>query len=55
MLFRSGTPAEVRAETRRLIERTGAEGRLLIGSSTEIGNDVPLDNYRAFHDEAMEG
>lgn len=50
-----GTTAEVRAETRRLIERTGAEGRLLIGSSTEVGNDVPLDNYRAFHDEVMRG
>jgi hypothetical protein len=50
-----GTPEEVRRETRRIIESVGAEGRLLIGSSTEVGNDVPLANYLAFHDEVMEG
>ncbi|HET6485376.1 MAG TPA: uroporphyrinogen decarboxylase family protein [Spirochaetia bacterium] len=50
-----GTPQEVRQETRRIIEETGAEGRLLIGSSTEIWDDIPLANYLAFHDEAMKG
>ncbi len=50
-----GTPAEVRGETRRIIAETGAEGLLLIGSSTEIGNDIPLANYLAFHDEVMKG
>jgi hypothetical protein len=50
-----GTPAEIHAETRRMIREVGAEGGLLIGSSTEIGNDIPLANYLAFHDEAMVG
>lgn len=50
-----GTPAEVRRETRRMIDETGAEGRLLIGSSTEVGNDVPLANYLAFRDEVFAG
>lgn len=49
------TPEEVKQETRRIIKETGSEGKLLIGSSTEIGNDVPLENYNAFHDEVMKG
>ena len=54
-LLPSGSPEEVRRETRKIITETGANGRLLIGSSTELGNDVPLDNYLAFHDEVMKG
>jgi hypothetical protein len=50
-----GSPEEIRRETRRIIRETGAEGRLLIGSSTEVGNDVPLASYLAFHDEVMQG
>lgn len=50
-----GLPAEVRAETRRIINEVGAEGRLLIGSSTELEDNVPLANYLAFHDEVMKG
>ena len=46
-----GTPQEIRRETARMIREIGAEGRLLIGSSTEVGNDVPLANYRAFLEE----
>ena len=50
-----GSPEEVRRETRSLIDGIGAEGRFLVGSSTEIGNDIPLANYLAFHGEAMSG
>jgi hypothetical protein len=50
-----GTEEEVRTETRRIIDEAGSEGRLLIGSSTEVGNDIPLANYVAFHDEVMTG
>ncbi|MFH1006416.1 MAG: uroporphyrinogen decarboxylase family protein [Candidatus Latescibacterota bacterium] len=50
-----GTAAEVRRETRRIIDGIGAQGRFLIGSTTEIGDDIPLSNYLAFHDEAMKG
>jgi hypothetical protein len=54
-LLRSGTPTEIRAETRRMIDELGSEGRLLIGSSTEVSEHVPLENYLAFHDEVMQG
>ena len=52
-LLPEGTPHEVRRETRHMITELGSAGRLLIGSSTELGNNVPLANYLAFHDEAM--
>jgi uroporphyrinogen decarboxylase len=48
-----GSVADVRRETRRIIDNVGSEGRLLIGSSTELENNVPLENYLAFHDEVM--
>ena len=50
-----GTPDEVRAETRRIINETGSEGRLLIGSSTELDDTVPLENYLTFRNEVMQG
>ena len=53
-LLRIGSPDEIRRETRRLISEVGAEGRLLIGSSTEVGNDIPLENYLAFHNEVLQ-
>jgi len=52
-LLPTGTPEQVRAETRRMLDEAGAEGRLLIGSSTELEDNVPLENYLAFHDEVM--
>ena len=48
-----GTPEQIRKETRRMISEAGDSGRLLIGSSTELENNVPLTNYLAFHDEVM--
>ena len=54
-LLPRGTPEQVRAETRRIIRETGSEGRLLIGSSTELGNDVPLENFLAMREAAFEG
>ena len=50
-----GSPQDVRRETRRIIDNIGGEGRLLIGSTTELENNVPLENYLAFHDEVMRG
>ena len=50
-----GSPQDVKRETRRIIENVGGEGRLLIGSTTELENNVPLENYLAFHDEVMRG
>jgi uroporphyrinogen decarboxylase len=54
-LLRQGSPAEIRGETRQMIDEVGAEGRLLIGSTTELGNDVCLQNYLAFHNEVLHG
>ncbi len=54
-LLRSGTPEDVRRETRRIIGEVGAEGRLLIGSTTELEENVPLANYLAFHEAVMAG
>jgi len=54
-LLREGTPEEVGKETRRMINELGSEGRLLIGSSTEVSELVPLRNYLAFQDEVMRG
>lgn len=48
-----GTPEEVKKETRKIISETGSDGRLLIGSSTEMSDNVPLDNFLAFWDEVM--
>ncbi len=50
-----GTPEEVRSETRKIINECGSEGRLLIGSSTELDDTVPLENYLAFRDEVLRG
>ncbi|MCL4507034.1 MAG: hypothetical protein M1434_03410 [Chloroflexi bacterium] len=54
-LLSEGSPAEIRSETRRMIRELGSEGRLLIGSSTEVSDHVPLANYLAFRDEVMLG
>lgn len=50
-----GTAQDVRKETRKIIDEVGAEGRLLIGSSTEVEDNVPLENYLAFWDEVQRG
>lgn len=46
-----GTPAQVREAVVRAIEDT--EGKILVGSSTEVGNSVPLENYLAMREAAM--
>ena len=42
-----GTPQEIADTVIRNIEAT--EGRIMVGSSTEINNEVPLENYLALH------
>lgn len=46
-----GTPAQVRDAVRRSID--AAEGRIMIGSSTELNNEVPLENYLALRDAVL--
>jgi len=52
-LLRLAKPEEIRIETRKIINETGTEGHLLLGSSTEVGSDIPLENYLAFHSEVL--
>ena len=46
-----GSEEEIRDQVKRNIE--GAEGRIMIGSSTEVHNEVPLKNYLALHETAQ--
>jgi len=39
-----GTPEEVERETRELIEKVGPQGGILIGSSSEVHDLVPMEN-----------
>jgi len=52
-LLTLGTPGEVRAVCRQAIEDTGGRG-FLMGSSTEIHWDVPLENATAMFETAWE-
>ena len=54
-LLPAGTVDDVKKETRRIIDEVGSEGHLLIGSTTELENNVPLRNYCSFYDEVMKG
>jgi hypothetical protein len=47
-----GTPDQVRAAVLRAIDDT--EGQILVGSSTEVLNVVPLANYLALRDAVLE-
>ena len=51
-LLPRGKPDEVRDAVVKAIEDT--EGRILVGSSTEVGNDVPLENYLAMRQAAID-
>ena len=46
-----GTPDEVRAEVRRLIEEVGAGGGYVLSPSHDVPGDVPLENLLALIDE----
>lgn len=50
-LLAFGTPEDVRAAVRKTIDDAGREGRLWLGSSTEIHPGVKLENALAMWDE----
>jgi uroporphyrinogen decarboxylase len=52
-ILAAGTPADVRARTRRLIETCGRRGRFAVGSGNSIPNYVPAANYLAMVEEAL--
>jgi hypothetical protein len=47
-----GTPAEVKDAVKGTLDE--AEGRIMIGSSTELNNEVPLSNFLAMREAVME-
>jgi hypothetical protein len=46
-----GTPGQVRDAVHRAVD--AAEGRLLVGSSTEVNEDVPLANFLALREAVL--
>jgi uroporphyrinogen decarboxylase len=51
-ILAGGTPTEVRARTRHLIETCNPRGRYAIGSGNSIPSYVPVENYLAMIEEA---
>jgi uroporphyrinogen decarboxylase len=49
-----GTPEQVRTRTRELIETCGPRGRYAVGSGNSVPSYVPVGNYLAMVDEALE-
>jgi hypothetical protein len=47
-----GRPQEIRDVVKKTIDE--AEGRIMIGSSTEVHNEVPLENYLALREAVLE-
>jgi len=53
-ILAASSPEQVRQHTRRLIESCGSRGRYAIGSGNSIPSYVPVANYLAMVDEALE-
>ena len=53
-ILASGTPEQVRLRTRHLMETCGPRGRYAIGSGNSVPSYVPVDNYLAMVDEALD-
>jgi uroporphyrinogen decarboxylase len=49
----ASSPADVRVQTRKLIETCGVHGRYAIGSGNSIPSYIPVDNYLSMVDEAV--
>ncbi len=53
-ILSAASPDEVRRHTRFLVETCGARGRYAIGSGNSIPSYVPVENYLAMVDEALD-
>jgi uroporphyrinogen decarboxylase len=53
-ILASASPEQVRAKTRSLIETCGARGRYAIGSGNSVPSYIPVENYLAMVDEALD-
>jgi uroporphyrinogen decarboxylase len=47
-----GTPAEIRAEVRRLMDEVGRDGGFIIAPSHDMPGDIPVENMVAFIEAA---
>jgi uroporphyrinogen decarboxylase len=47
-----GSPADVRRETRRLVDTLGKGGHFILASMHFLMDDVPVENVLAMYDEA---
>jgi uroporphyrinogen decarboxylase len=54
-ILSASSPQEIRKHTRRLIEACGSRGRFAVGSGNSIPSYVPVENYLAMVDEALNG
>jgi uroporphyrinogen decarboxylase len=52
-ILASATPERVRQKTRALIDTCGARGRYAVGSGNSIPSYIPVANYLAMVDEAL--
>ena len=52
-ILAEGSPEDVKARTRRLIETCGARGRFAVGSGNSIPDYIPPVNYLAMVEEAL--
>ena len=52
LLLPFGRPEEIKDVVVRTID--AAEGRILVGSTTELNNEVPLENYLALREAVFE-
>jgi uroporphyrinogen decarboxylase len=50
-----GTPDQVRAEARRMMDEIGRGGGFIIAPSHDMPGDIPLENMLAFIDTVREG
>jgi uroporphyrinogen decarboxylase len=53
-LLATGTPDQIRRRVRALMDTCGARGRYALGSGNSIPSYIPVENYLAMIDEALE-
>jgi uroporphyrinogen decarboxylase len=53
-ILASASPEQVRRKTRSLIEVSGVRGRYAVGSGNSIPSYIPVENYLAMVDEALD-
>jgi uroporphyrinogen decarboxylase len=52
-LLSAGSEADIRTRVRTLVETCGQRGRYALGSGNSIPSYVPVENYLAMVDEAL--